>query len=83
MAECLGCNAIETNPVTLLDSRVVCSSCDLWRVECLEREKEARAILAMPKDDRRGAIGEYERRHCAEARRRLEDAIKLLWKFRS
>ena len=38
--DCLGCNYIETAPVTLRDGRVVCSSCEAWRLEC-----EARTIL--------------------------------------
>ena len=38
--DCLGCNLIETAPVTLRDGRVVCSSCEAWRLEC-----EARTIL--------------------------------------
>jgi hypothetical protein len=38
--ECLGCNYIETAPVTLRDGRVVCSSCEAWRLEC-----EARTVL--------------------------------------
>jgi hypothetical protein len=37
---CLGCLYIETAPVTLRDGRVVCSSCEAWRLEC-----EARTIL--------------------------------------
>jgi hypothetical protein len=38
--DCLGCNLIKTAPVTLRDVRVVCSSCEAWRLEC-----EARTIL--------------------------------------
>jgi len=37
---CLGCLYIETAPVTLRDGRVVCSSCEAWRLEC-----EASTIL--------------------------------------
>lgn len=40
MPECLGCLYIETAPVTLRDGRVVCSSCEAWRLEC-----EARMVL--------------------------------------
>jgi acyl-CoA-binding protein len=45
---CLGCNLIETAPVTLIDGTVVCSSCEAWRFEC-----EARAVLAMPSREAR------------------------------
>jgi len=38
--DCLGCNYIKTAPVTLRDGRLVCSSCEAWRLEC-----EARTIL--------------------------------------
>jgi hypothetical protein len=38
--ECLGCNYIKTAPVTLRDGRVVCSSCEAWRLEC-----EAQTVL--------------------------------------
>lgn len=37
----LGCKLIETAPVLLRDGRVVCSSCNAWRLEC-----EARMVLA-------------------------------------
>ena len=78
---CLGCSAIETNPVTLLDGTVVCNSCPAWKQECLARDTEARSILAMPKNDRRGAIDAYARRNGDEAGRRLEATINLLWGF--
>jgi len=38
--DCLGCDLIETAPVALRDGRVVCSSCECWRLEC-----EARMVL--------------------------------------
>ena len=38
--ECLNCNYIDWVPVTLRDGRVVCSSCEAWRLEC-----EARTVL--------------------------------------
>ena len=41
MSDCLGCNLIESSPVTLRDGRIVCSSCEAWRLEC-----EARMVLA-------------------------------------
>lgn len=39
---CLGCQYIETDPVTLHNGTVVCSSCEAWRHEC-----EARWVLQM------------------------------------
>jgi len=39
--DCLSCNYIKTAPVLLRDGRVVCSSCEAWRLEC-----EARMVLA-------------------------------------
>jgi len=54
--DCLGCNLIETSPVTLRDGRVVCSSCECWRFEC-----EARFVLTKPDAEKRSylaAIGE-------------------------
>lgn len=41
--ECLGCNFIITSPVTVRDGRIVCSSCEVWRLEC-----EARHVLTLP-----------------------------------
>ena len=43
MSDCLGCNLIEEKPVTLRTGKVVCSSCEAWRLEC-----EARHVLALP-----------------------------------
>ena len=40
--DCLGCNLIEIQPVTLLDGTSVCTSCELWRAEC-----EVRVVLMM------------------------------------
>ena len=40
--DCLGCNYIETAPVTLRDGRMVCSSCEAWRLEF-----EARMVLKL------------------------------------
>lgn len=55
---CLGCNRLDNDDacVTLIDGRVVCSSCPDWRDEC-----QARAILVMPKEKRRAFLfGDYE-----------------------
>jgi len=48
--ECLGCGYIKTAPVTLRDGRLVCSSCEAWRLEC-----EARHVLTL----KNKAIKEY------------------------
>lgn len=69
--------------VVLLDGRTVSTDSEAWRIETLEREKEARAILQLgTREDRRAEIDAYERRHGAEARRRLEAVIMALWKMR-
>lgn len=47
---CLGCERIEYQPVRLRTGKVVCSSCEAWRLEC-----EARYVLAMPTKERRQA----------------------------
>jgi len=62
--ECLGCNYILTTPVTLRDGRIVCSSCEAWRLEC-----EARHVLALP----------HRREYLDEVRKkRGEDAYQAL-----
>jgi transcription elongation factor Elf1 len=40
---CLGCNLIETAPVTLRTGTVVCSSCEAWRHECEARDTMLRS----------------------------------------
>lgn len=47
---CLGCERITYQPVTLRTGKVVCSSCEAWRLEC-----EARYVLAMPTKEARQA----------------------------
>tara|TARA_R110002126_G_scaffold242694_1_gene385840 strand:+ start:331 stop:555 length:225 start_codon:yes stop_codon:yes gene_type:complete len=39
--DCRDCKHLATAPVLLRDGRVVCSSCNAWRLEC-----EARMVLA-------------------------------------
>lgn len=71
------------NLVVLLDGRSVASDSEDWRLECRDRETEARLILARPNiEDRRAAIERYGLRMGAEARSRLEEVIKLLWQYR-
>ena len=62
--ECLGCNYIETAPVTLRDGRVVCSSCEAWRLEC-----EARTVL------KRKDIKKYI--EAVRAKRGIDASVKL------
>lgn len=69
--------------VVLLDGRTVDTWSEDWKIECRDREREARLILQRPNiEDRRAAIERYGLRMGAEARSRLEDAIKLLWQYR-
>lgn len=58
--ECLGCNYIETLPVTLRDGRVVCSSCEAWRLEC-----EARTVLK--RKDRKEYIEKVKQKRGVDA----------------
>jgi len=58
--DCLGCNYIETAPVTLRDGRVVCSSCEAWRLEC-----EARMVLK--RRDRKEYIEKIRQRRGVDA----------------
>lgn len=69
--------------VVLLDGRTVSTDSEAWRIETLEREKEARAILQMPDiEARRSAIRGYAAVNGAEAGKRLEASIRLLWDLR-
>lgn len=72
---CLGCLYIETSQVTLRDGRIVCSSCDDWRLEC-----EARHVIAMPtlKARRQYLIKILENRGEKETQR-LENEIRQQW----
>jgi hypothetical protein len=62
--ECLGCSYIETAPVTLRDGRVVCSSCEAWRLEC-----EARTVLK--RKDRKEYI------EAVRAKRGVDASVRL------
>lgn len=46
---CLGCVKLEdaSQCVELEDGRIVCNYCVDYKDECLEREKKAKALLAM------------------------------------
>mgnify|MGYP000670922005 CR=1 FL=1 len=67
---CLGCNAIETHPVTLDSGHVVCSSCDAWRHEC-----EVREVLDMA-GQRRAYLNGVQDRRGAKAAQRLEADVR-------
>lgn len=70
---CLGCNAIETTPVTLRTGEVVCSSCDAWRHEC-----EVRDLARMPGAQRVEQLQGIEKQRGAAAAKRLADDIRAL-----
>jgi len=75
---CLGCNLIETAPVTLHTGAVVCSSCEAWR-----HETEARAIMALPSTrERRAWLDGIEHKRGKPAREALQKTIGLLWPSR-
>jgi len=58
--DCLGCNLIETAPVTLRNSLVVCSSCEAWRLEC-----EAR--MALKRRDRKEYLEKVRQKRGVDA----------------
>lgn len=60
---CLGCERIEYQPIRLRTGKVVCSSCEAWRMEC-----EARHVLSLPtKAERQAYLADVKGR--AEALR--------------
>ncbi|MCR4299730.1 MAG: hypothetical protein NUV75_13460 [Gallionella sp.] len=73
---CLGCLYIETAPVTLRDGRVVCSSCEDWRLET-----EARMVVKM---EGKAARAEYlqgvEKQRGKAAGDLLRDEVREQWK---
>ena len=72
---CLGCNNIETKPVTLICGTVVCNTCESWRHEC-----EAKAITALPSThERRAWLEAIEAKRGKAARDALQSTIKELW----
>jgi hypothetical protein len=78
MTHCLGCSAIETAPVTLIDGTVVCSSCDAWR-----RETEARHILSMkPLSVRQAWLADIEKRRGKASADKLRADMMRLWEHR-
>jgi hypothetical protein len=71
--DCLGCNMIETSPVTLRDGRVVCSSCECWRFEC-----EARHVLTKPNAEKRVYLEEIGKKRGETARHELRQEMIYL-----
>lgn len=73
--DCLGCNLIESSAVTLLDERIVCSSCPAWRLET-----EAREVLNKPLEQRKVYLEKVEEKRGRVACEELKAAIKAQWK---
>ena len=70
---CLGCEGVETRPVTLRSGVVVCSSCEAWRHEC-----EVRDLAHMPGAQRVEQLQGIEKQRGAAAAKRLADDIRAL-----
>ena len=68
--DCLGCNMIETSPVTLRDGRIVCSSCEAWRLEC-----EARHVLTKPDVEKRAYLAAIRENRGEAARQELRQEM--------
>ena len=75
---CLGCNLIETAPVTLRTGTVVCSSCEAWRHEC-----EARDTLRRPLPEIEHYFELVEKARGAEAKHHLRNEMIALHKAKS
>ena len=71
--DCLGCNMIETSPVTLRDGRIVCSSCECWRFEC-----EARYVLTKPDAEKRAYLEAIGKKRGEAARQELRQEMIAL-----
>lgn len=69
--ECFGCSYIKTAPVTLRNGRIVCSSCQAWRLEC-----EARHVLTLP--HRREYLDEIKKKRGDEAYQALRNEMVAL-----
>lgn len=55
---CLGCNRVETHPVTLPDGTVVCNECPAWLAEC-----EIRYVVGLRTNDERRTYLEHVTKH--------------------
>jgi len=71
--DCLGCNFIETSSVTLRDGRIVCSSCEAWRLEC-----EARFVLTKPDAEKRVYLEAIGKKRGEAARQELRQEMIAL-----
>jgi hypothetical protein len=76
--DCLGCNMIETSPVTLRDGRVVCSSCECWRFEC-----EARFVLTKLDAEKRDYLKVIGKKRGEAARQELREEMITLHKIKT
>lgn len=81
--DCARLSAPDAKTVTLLSGAVVCNYCDLWREECLGRQKEADFILRLgSRDARREHLAYLEMQNGPEYRRRIEAAVIATWESR-
>ena len=67
---CLGCEGIETRPMTLSTGVVVCDTCEAYRHEC-----EVRAVVAMP-GGRKTYLEGVEKERGRDAAKRLADDVR-------
>ena len=75
---CLGCNLIETAPVTLRTGVVVCSNCEAWRHEC-----EARDTMLRSRPDIEHYFDLVEKARGLQARHHLRNEMIALHKAKS
>ena len=73
--DCLGCNFIETSSVTLRDGRIVCSSCEAWRLEC-----EARHVLKKPDAEKRKYLEAVMVKRGEKAKAYLREEMVAMYK---
>ena len=73
--DCLGCNLIEMSSVTLRDGRIVCSSCECWRLEC-----EARYVLKKPDAEKRKYLERVMVKRGEKAKSYLRDEMVAMYK---
>jgi len=75
---CLGCNLIETAPVTLRTGTVVCSSCEAWRHEC-----EARDTMLRSRPEIEHYFDLVEQKRGPDARQALRNEMIALHKAKT
>ena len=73
--DCLGCNLIEMSSVTLRDGRIVCSSCECWRLEC-----EARYVLKKPDSEKRKYLEAILKKRGEKAKEYLREEMIAMYK---